>query len=224
MKLFLAVLAVLSCGAVAAHADTITIHLNQSNESYTLVGAGGSNGYATYFAQPGACTSGATLTTCLLTGTYTGSTPGYTAGTYTLTSSFANSSTGLAASSTEPVSSPSGGNYFTLGAPTPDVNVSLKLQDVSGVRYLPMVIDGVDLGNTLLVDATNSVCSGLAPGTPCTQAAVGLTTSASISSPVTGEVIYSFPMAATPEPAWLALGGMLPGAYGLLRRRLRRNA
>lgn len=223
MKLQLAVLAALTFGTLVANADSITVQLNQSEQNYTLNGAGGSNGYATYLAEPGACTAGASITTCVLTGTYTGSTPGYTSGTYTLTTSFANTDGGLHATSTEPVNSPSGGNYFTTDTPTADVNVTLTLDDITGLKNLPLIIDGVDLGNSLLISATHSTCTGLSDGTPCTQANVGLSTTASIYSPVTGQVIYELPVAHAPEPAWLALGGMLPGAWLAVRRRLRKS-
>lgn len=224
LKLHLLVLAVFSCVPLASSADTITLHLNQSTENYTLNGTGGSNGFGTYLALPGACTAVASVTTCQLTGTFSGSTPGYTGGSYALLTSFDTSRGGLDATSTTPVSSPSGGNYFVTGAPTSDVNVSLELFDITGFKNLPLIVNGVDLGNSVIVSATNSTCTGLPSGTPCTQGNVGLSNTASIFGPVTGEVTYSFPMASAPEPSWLALGGMAPGALLALRRRLRRKA
>src|SRR6185312_14723474 len=103
MKFHLAVLtaALLSTGIL--HADTITVSLGTSNQDYTLIGTGGSNGFGTYLAQQGSCVAGSTLTTCILTGNYTGSTPGYDAGSYTLTTTYNTSDGGLPATSTTPV-------------------------------------------------------------------------------------------------------------------------
>lgn len=219
MKLQLVILAALSFGSVAMFADTISIHLNQSNENYVLNGTGGLNGYATYDALPGDCATVASVTSCTLTGSYTGSTPGYTAGTYILTTSFDSSNGGLAATSTTPVASPSGGNFFTIVPPVPGDNMTLTLNDISGTSMLPLIVDGVDLGNLVTVAAVHSTCAGLPSGTPCTQGNVGLNTTASIFGPVTGEVTYTFPAAATPEPGFLALGGSLPGVLLVLRKR-----
>src|ERR1700744_4224144 len=102
MRFKLAVLtaAILSTGIM--HADTITVNLGVSNQNYTLVGTGGSGGFGTYLAQESDCFAGASVTTCILTCSYTGTTPGYTDVTYTLTTTYNNATGGIAATSTDP--------------------------------------------------------------------------------------------------------------------------
>jgi hypothetical protein len=223
MNLKFAVLAAALLASSKMHADTITVDLGQSNQNYTLVGTGGSNGYGTYTVEQGTCVAGASETTCTLTGDYTGSTPGYTSGTYSLITTYANGQ-GLNAISKDPVSSPDGGNYFVLEPPfASDVDMTLDLDDISGNKTIPMVADGSFLADSFIVSAVDSVCSGLPAGVPCTQGNVGLNSGSSIFSPVTGSVTFDTLIVKTPtpvpEPGWLVLGS-LPAALLMPRRRV----
>jgi hypothetical protein len=226
MRFKLAVLtaALLSTGIL--HADTITVNLGTSSQNYILVGTGGSAGFGTYLAQQGDCFPGASLTTCILTGSYTGTTAGYTAGTYTLTTTYNNADGGIAATSTDPVNSPDGGNYFHFDPFAPDVNMALLLiQSGGGVNAVPMVENGVFVADSYFLGGIAPVCGNLPPGTDCTQGNVGLTNGGTYGGPVTGGVVFSTDpptssLAAVPEPEWLTFGGLLPGALMLARRRL----
>jgi hypothetical protein len=223
MNLKLAVLAAVVLSGSKMHADIITVDLGQSNQNYTLLGTGGSNGFGTYTAEQGTCVAGASDTTCTLTGAYTGDTPGYTSGTYSLVTTYANGQS-LNAISKDPVSSPDGGNFFVLDPPFPsDVEMTLDLDDISGAKIVPMTVDGTFLADSFIVSAVDSVCSGLPAGVPCTQGNVGLNSGSSIFSPVTGSVTFDTLIVKSPppvpEPGWLVLGG-LPGALLMIRRRL----
>lgn len=204
------------------HADTITVNLGASNEAYTLIGTGGSGGFGTYLAQQGACTAGSSLTTCTLTGIYTGTTPGFDAGSYTLTTTYNNADGGLAATSTTPVASPGGGNYFNFNPFTSDVNMNLSLFQSGVTSGIPLVENGVFAADSYFLGGTAPVCSNLPGGVACTQGNVGLYNGATYGGPVTGGVIFDTSIShvsSVPEPEWLALGGFLPGALLFARRR-----
>jgi hypothetical protein len=223
MNFKVAVLATAMLSSSTMFAGTITVDLGQSNQNYTLIGTGGSNGYGTYSVEQGACVAGASETTCTLSGAYTGLTPGYLSGTYSLITTYANGE-GLDAISSDPVSSPDGGNYFVLEPPfASDVEMTLDLDDSGGMTTVPMVVNGTFVDDSFIVSAVDSVCSGLPAGVPCTQGNVGLNSGSSIFSPVTGSVTFNTDIARAPapvpEPGWLILGG-LPAALLMLRRRV----
>jgi len=207
------------------HADTITVNLGTSNQNYTLVGTGGIYGFGTYLAQQGTCVgAGSAVTTCILTGNYTGTTPGFDGGTYTLTTTYNTSDGGLAATSTTAVNSPGGGNYFNFNPFTSDVNMDLFLtQTGGGANAVELVSNGVFVADSFFLGGNTPVCSNLPAGMSCTQGNVGLTNGGTFGGPVGGGVIFtqgiSHSVSAVPEPGWLALGGMLPGVLMFARRR-----
>jgi hypothetical protein len=224
MNFRLAILAAVLLSSTA-YADTITVNLGQSNENYSLIGMGGTGGadpYGTYLADEGTCVAGATTTTCSLTGSYTGSTAGYSSGTYSIITTYTNGE-GLHAISQAPVSS-SGGNYFVMEPPfSPDLDMTLFLDDISGSKAISMVIDGQWVADNYLIQAVHSTCAGLPDGMPCEQSNVGVNDGSSIFSPVLGQVTFnssdvSSLSSPVPEPTWLILAG-LPGALLMLRRR-----
>jgi hypothetical protein len=223
-KLAIVAAALLSAGIMPA--ETITINLGTSNQNYILLGTGGAGDFGTYLAQQGTCAAGSSLTTCILTGNYTGTTPGYDAGAYTLTTTYNTADGGLAATSANPVSSPDGGNYFHFNPFAPDVNMDLFLvQTGGGANAIPLVENGVFAADSYWIGGTAPVCSNLPAGTDCTQGDVGLTDGGTFGGPVTGGVTFdsnisSSVVSAVPEPEWLALGGLLPGALMFARRRL----
>jgi len=223
--------ALLSTGIL--HADTVTVVLGPSNESYTLYGTGGSAGFGTYLVAQGSCVPGVTDTICTLSGSYTGETPGFTSGIYSLLTSYSNGDGGLPAISTYPVASPNGGNYFNMIPPfASDVNMSLLISDVLGNFTVPLIVNGNFLGQSFFISPIDQTCSGLPTSVLCTQGNVGLYTGTSITGQVTGAALFDssivFPTPSddpspVPEPEWLALGGLLPGALAILRRRFARS-
>jgi hypothetical protein len=220
MNLKLAALSTALLFSGTMYADTVTVYLGQSNQNYTLEGEGGSGGYGTYLAQQGDCAAGASDTTCTLTGNFTSTSSGTPSGTYSLVTTYLNSTGGLAATSSTTVAS-DGGNYFLFNYPfSSDVNVSL---DLNATDTIPVVVDGVFVADSFFVAGVSPACSGLPQGVPCTQGNVGLNEGSSFYGPVTGGIVFTTP-SAIPEPEWLALGGMIPGAFMMLRRRLNRIA
>ncbi len=225
MRIHIAILTAALFSTGVLHADTITVNLGTSNELYTLVGTGGSNGFGTYLAQQGTCVNGASLTTCTLTGSYTGTTPGFDAGSYTLTTTYNTSDGGLAATSTTPVASPDGGNYFNFNPFSSDVNMNLLLvQTAGGTDTVKLVSNGVFVDNSYFLGGNAPSCGNLPVGTDCTQGNVGLTNGGTYSGFVGGGAIFTpavstSTLSSVPEPGWLALGGMLPGVLMFARRR-----
>jgi hypothetical protein len=211
----------LALATVPLYANPISVILGTSAQNYTLDGTGASNGVGTYLVRPGTCVPGAVDTICTLSGTYSGTTPGYTGGSYSLITSFANVDGGLPAVATSAVSV-DGGNYFTMGPMfSSDVNMTLFL---NGTTDVPLTVNGVFVADSLFVTDTGPLtCLGLPRGVTCTQGNVGLYAGASISSLVNETVNFESPAAITPEPQWLAFGAILPGALLLLHRSRRRQ-
>lgn len=225
MRFHLAVLTAALFSTGILHADTITVSLGTSDQNYTLVGTGGSNGFGTYLAQQGTCFGGSSLTTtCILTGSYTGTTPGYDKGSYTITTTYNSSDGGLAATSTSPVASADGGNYFNFNPFSSDINMDLFLvQTGGGASAIPLISAGVFVGDSYFLGGNAPSCGNLPAGVSCTQGNVGLTNGGTFGGLVGGGVIFTqgirSSVSAVPEPEWLALGGMLPGVLMFARRR-----
>src|ERR1700677_1689067 len=87
-RISLTVLAGLLLTAPAMRAESVTVNLGQSAQDYVLTGIGAIDPTGSYFNQQGDCVGTGATTTCTLSGTYTGSTPGYTGGTYSFLTIF----------------------------------------------------------------------------------------------------------------------------------------
>ena len=232
VSLALAALCSLGVCGVSASAQPVTVNLGQSAENFTLTGTGGIGSYGTYNITQGACSSGGGLTTCNLTGAFTGTTPGYTGGTYDFQTTYASSTTYF------PVQGESIGpqgsstfNEFSYDYFDPSVNMTLDLSD-AGMNYaLPLVINGNLATNltSLSFAFVTATCGGTSLGTlPCSQGDVGLVNGAFITGPTTGVDGLNLtvttppvtpPTATTPEPGWLSLSGLPMVGYFLNRRK-----
>ncbi|HLI75803.1 MAG TPA: hypothetical protein VKV02_02565 [Acidobacteriaceae bacterium] len=215
-----------------APASTITFDLGPSAQNYTLTGTGGSGGYGTYNNTQGACSTASGLTTCDLTGTFTGNAAGLTGGTYDFQTTYAAGTSTFPLQSTS--ASPQGGadfNYFDYSYFGPSLNMTLLLTD-GGLNYsFALVTDGAYASNLVGIDFAyvSAVCGGTPLGSlPCSQGDVGLVSGATYSGAVTGTDSLTFatppaPLSPMPEPSWLTLSG-LPMLGYLLRRRKARDS
>ncbi len=191
----------------AAHATTIvTVDLGVSTQSYTLIGQALANPYGTYINLQGTCTPGASTTSCMLSGDFTGTDPGFTGGTYDLITTYPNG---------EPLTSisedPEGGaneNYFNLNPPAAGTTMYLDLTEDGGASYdIPLFTDGA-YDAQLYFNSTTPTCGGTSlDGAPCTQINVGQVYGATYGGPVTGSVNFVEPTSVTPEPNSLLLFG-----------------
>jgi hypothetical protein len=190
--------------ASAAQVNTFAsmVDLGQSTQNLVLTGLGANGaGDGTYDIQQGSCSSATGMTTCILSGVISGSTPqGFSPGTYSLLTTFA-------ASDVMPVQGTSqspGSNLFVYDFLAPDLSIILNL-DVGGANYVePLVTAGnFDAGAAIFFTYTGTeTCIGLAT---CTQANVGVDNGAVISGPVT--ISASFP-STVPEPSSFSFVGL----------------
>lgn len=201
----IALLASLALITPSARATPIEVDLGTSAQNYTLVGAGLVGGNATYDNYQGACTAGASLTTCVLSGDYTGTYAGFTGGTYSLITTFANGSPITSTSYPAPNQ-----NYFYISGLGSDTSVYLDLNETGGPSYdIPIIVDStqVPTSNYNLDGATPS-CGGTSlGGLPCTQYNVGTVVGATYYGPVSGTSVFDYTPSETPEPSSVILLG-----------------
>ena len=191
----------------AAHANpVITVNLGVSAQDFTLVGQGTDNPFGTYINLQGACTSGASTTSCLLSGDFTGTTSGFTGGTYDLITTYPNGDP-LTSISMDPLGGPNQ-NYFNANPPAAGTTMYLDLVENGGPSYdIPIFTNGA-YDAQFYFNGTNPTCGGTSLGAaPCSQINVGQVYGATYGGPITGSVNFVEPTSVTPEPASLFLLG-----------------
>ena len=192
-------------------ADTVSVTLGLSNENYTMTGQGSNGTYGTFLDEQGACTASGGTTTCNLTGSYTGSTPGFTSGTYNFITTY-DSSTPLRATEF-------GTNSFSFGGTDISVNTNMYIDlvdSISGYHH-EAIFDGTSFVGGFNITYASSTCTGTPVGL-CNLDNVGQTYGAILSGPITGGAIFNIPnVAPVPEPGLLAFGSV-PALLTMVRR------
>ncbi len=184
-----ALLAGLLLTPLAAQASLVMLNLGQSAQNVTLNGTGpNSSSLGTYIVTLGACTPAATTTTCILSGSFTSSTPGLESGTYSLATVYS----GTGASPLLAVQQSAGSNYFTFSSIPSDATMNMTLVSSSGTQVVPFLahsnfINGATFG---LIYTQAAVCSGT-PVTPCAVGPVGLANGSAITGPTTGTAQFN---------------------------------
>jgi hypothetical protein len=173
--------------ALTAQAASVTVDLGLSAQNFTMDGSGPNNaGLGQYVITFGACTASNGNTTCTLSGSFTGTTPGFTAGTYLLSSTYV----GTGPTPFLGVEQSAGSNSFTLSSVPQTAAITLNLTTSTGTVVVPIVAGGAFVtGASAGLVYSTSTCSGT-PVSSCGVAQVGVTAGSIITGPVTGSATF----------------------------------
>ena len=174
--------------AFMAQAASVTVNLGLSAQNLAMAGSGPNMaGLGQYVITMGACSASEGNTTCTLSGNFTGTTPGFTAGTYILSSTYV----GTGPTPFLGVEQAAGSNLFSFSFAPQTATMTLNLTSSTGTVVVPLFaggqfVTGASLG---LVYSGSPTCSGT-PVSSCAVAQVGLTAGSNITGPVTGTATF----------------------------------
>jgi hypothetical protein len=174
--------------ALLAQAAPVTVNLGLSAQNFTMAGNGPNMaGLGQYVITIGACSANLGNTTCTLSGSFTGTTPGFTAGTYILATTYV----GTGPSPFLGVEQAAGSNLFAFSFAPQTATMTLNLTSSTGTVVVPLLAAGqLVAGSTFsLVYRGTPTCRGT-PVSTCAVAQVGLTAGANITGPVTGTATF----------------------------------
>jgi hypothetical protein len=171
-----------------AQAASVTLNLGQTAQNLTLAGLGANaSGLGTYFVTMGACTPAGGNTSCILSGAFTGTTPGLTSGTYSLATTY----TGTGPTPLRGVQQAPGSDLFAFSSIPADTTMTLTLVSSSGTVVVPIFAGGHFVtGATFGFVYSSDMCSGT-PVSTCSVGQVGLAAGAVITGPATGSATFN---------------------------------
>lgn len=209
-----AVLALSLLPAAAASASTITIDFGLSGYEVPIYSSGtNSSGFGLYSLNLGSCLAAGGTTTCTLGGNYTSSSNGYSSGSYSVITTYLNGGTISGISD-----SPGSDTLHISGAPSDATSIVTLTDSLTGQHTFSFIHNGTIDGNLDITSFSNTYCSN---NSDCTVSGIAQNPADNFEGQITAT--YTVPEPSTvPEPEFLALGGLLPGALIALRRRFRR--
>lgn len=173
-----------------AQAASVTINLGQSAQNFTLAGLGANgSGLGQYTVTMGACTPSGSTTTCIISGSFTGGTPGLTSGTYSLATTYL----GTAASALKGVQQSAGSDLFAFSFIPSGTTMTLTLVTSGGTTVVPIFANGqFAAGATFgfVYSSFTDSCSGT-PVSTCSVGQVGIANGSAITGPVTGTATFN---------------------------------
>ena len=229
MKHAFLVLAGVLTVAGSARAESVTVNLGTAPQDLVETGIGDNGGgKAQWYIQQGACSVAGGDTSCVLSGTYTGATAGYTSGTYTFVTTyvgtgptytgagdpFPNGPTPLIGISETP-----GSSFFNFEYLPSTATITLNLNESGGPDYVIPIYNSTGFVNGYSVtDVGAPTCTG---GTICDPFDVGEKSGATFSDTVDGQATFTVATAGVPEPSSITLlGAGLIGLLGVSLRKL----
>jgi hypothetical protein len=171
-----------------AHAASVTLNLGQTAQNLTLAGLGpNTSGLGQYFVTLGACTPSGGNTTCILSGSFTGTASGLTSGTYSLATTYV----GTGTTPLQGVQESAGSDLWTFSVVPSTTTIILTLVSSSGTVVVPIFTGGQGVqGATFdFVYSPGAMCSG-PPVSNCAVGPVGLVAGAVISGLSTGSASF----------------------------------
>lgn len=176
-------------GSFTAQASSVTISLGLTAQNLTLTGLGANaSGLGRYNVNMGTCTASGGSTTCILSGSFTGTSAGFLSGTYSLATTYV----GTGASPLQGVQQAAGSDLFNFSSIPSTATMTLTLVSSIGTTVVPIesgsqFASGVTLG--FVYGTGDATCTGPAVAS-CSVGSAGLVNGAVISGPSTGSTSF----------------------------------